>query len=273
MMAEPAAPAEQNTSVEHAFAILRLLATADAAIGVADIARELGLSLTTTHRVLTTLCEADYVSQQREGGKYETGIRVREVLMTLYHRYPLRSAATSTMRELARLSEQAATLTVRFGDRALRIAGVRDHQYVHRPLLIGEMTPLHVGPASRVILAGQPTAAVKAYVAARTRELGARHSRMLRAELDQIRLDGHLLDQSDGLTTVAFPLTNADGMAVAAVALEGATVQFRAPSGPRLRRWARVVAELQQECLAAPDTLVGPFDRIPESAMNPPTQP
>lgn len=268
-MAEPTSRAEPNASVEHAFAVLRLLATADSPIGVADIGRQLGLSLTTTHRVVTTLCEADYVSQQGEGGKYQAGIRVRELLMTLYRRYPIRAAATPAMRELARLTGQAATLTVRFGDRALRIAGVQDHQYVHRPLLIGEMTPLGIGAASRSILAGQDERTVSAQLTALRGILKASEIKALRTELKRAHEVGYVLTDSDGLTVVALPLDNPLGTTIAAISLEGATVQFRPPRPQQLRKLQAVVARLQRDCLEAPETLSGPFDRISEAAMNP----
>ena len=269
-MAEPSTRAEPNASVENAFAVIRLLAMADAPIGVADIARQLGMSLTTTHRVVTTLCEADFVSQRGEGGKYEPGLRVRELMMALYRRYPIRSAATPTMRELARLSGQAATLTVRFGNLALRIAGVQDHKYVHRPLLIGEATPLGVGAAALAILAGQDENARKSILAALRGRIDADTRKRIPTEIETARAARYVTQESDGLTVVAFPVCNLDRIAVAAIALEGASVQFRTPRAYEIKKMLAVVARFQARCDARPELLSGPFDRIPDAAMNPP---
>lgn len=270
-MADPGVRTEPNASVENAFAVIRFLATADSPVGVADIARQLGLSLTTTHRVVTTLCEADFVSQRGEGGKYEPGLRVRELMMALYRRYPIRSAATPAMRELARLTGQAATLTVRFGSRALRIAGVQDHKYVHRPLLIGETTPLGVGAASLAILTGQDDGTIKSIIAGLRGVVYSRPRAQISREIEAARAAGYVIQESDGLTVVAFPIHNLDRTAVAAIALEGASVQFRPPQARQLKRMQAIVSRLQDACDAQPTLLNGPFDRIADAAMNPPT--
>jgi DNA-binding IclR family transcriptional regulator len=256
------ARAEPNQSVEHAFAVLKLFAHTAEPMGIVDISRRLGLSLGTCHRVLTTMCAAGFASQGHDGGKYEPGLRVRELLLALYGRFPIRAASMSTLKELTARSGLASSLSVPLGDVALRVGGVPDRLILHRPLQLGMVSELHIGAAPRAILASLPEARRLAYVRRQLpRSQPAREA--LLGELDEIRARGHVITESPGLRSVAFPIRNGDGHAIAAVALEGASAHFTEPPARKLAQWRSLVAKLELLCQADPSLARGPFDHLP----------
>lgn len=238
-----------NSSVESAFALLKLFAGATEPIGLSDMARQLELPLSTTHRVVSSLCTGEFLTQPYAGGPYSPGLRVRELLNALYNRYPIRRHSMKALRSLSDASGQAAALYVLFGTHSLRIAGAQDRQQVHRPLLIGETRPLASSPSGRVILAHRPHPTDS-------------HATMApdeHAETADIRARGYLATAADALRSVTFPLVGANGEAFAAVAVEGATLEFSEPTARQIRAWQEIVNQLQESCIAHPEWTILPF--------------
>lgn len=253
-MADPAydetAP---NSSTDSAFAVLRLFASAPGPLSVTEIARSIGLPLSTTHRVVSTLTDTEYLERHRRSGEYQPGLRVRELLSSMHARFPLRAASTPTLRQLASESRQAAVLQVRFGDRSLRVCGISDHQIVHRPLLIGQAEALHQSPGGRVILAFQPPGFRADYLARLDKPV-----RGLTTELATVRSAAVLEHVEAGLRSIAFPV-RVGGGAVGAIVLEGSPLTFGPPEARLITRWRDAVAALEEIAETQADVLSGPF--------------
>lgn len=253
-MADPAYDdSAPNSSTDSAFAVLRLFASATGPLGVTDIARSIGLPLSTTHRVVSTLIDTEYLERHRHGSEYQPGLRVRELLLSMHARFPLRAAATPMLRQLASESGQAAVLQARFGHRSLRVCGISDHQIVHRPLLIGQAEALHESPGGRVILAFQPLAFRAEYLT----RIG-QPTDVLTAELASVRAEAVLQHVKAGLRSIAFPV-RVGGGAVGAIVLEGSPLTFGPPGARRIARWRDAVARLEEFAATHADVLSGPF--------------
>jgi DNA-binding IclR family transcriptional regulator len=258
---KPSLPrAKINTSVEHAFAILRVLASSREPLGVVEIGRRLGLPTATTHRVMITLCDTEYLSQPQNGGKYEPGIRLRELLFKLYCSFPLRSAVTPILRALTGESGYATTLTVPFGYQSLRIAGVSGRQQIQRPLLIGEMHPLHVGSASLAILAYTSDDLRGAYFAAAA--LTSTERRAAQKQIGGIRTAGYICQIENGVRSIAYPIRDPAGHAVGSITLEGSVLQLSDPTARELKRWNGLMARAERDIAARPEIGRGPFDHL-----------
>jgi DNA-binding IclR family transcriptional regulator len=252
---------EPNQSVEHAFAILELFAAAPEPLGVVEISRRLDLSIGTCHRVLATLCASGFARQLHDGGKYVPGLRVQELLLALYSHFPIRAKATPTLHSLTAQSGLASILSVPLGNVALRIAGVPDRLVLHRPLRLGLASELHIGAAPRVLLAFAEERRRTDYLRRHVPEAGERAE--VARELADIRETGHLMVLEEGMQTLALPVCSADGVAVAAISLEGAAAHFRAPGARQLKAWRKLVGDLEAQYRDDPAALRGPFDHLP----------
>ena len=62
-----------HASAGHVFETLRLVTGAERPLGVAEVARALGLSMSTAHRALMTLQQAGYLRRSGDGPKFEAG--------------------------------------------------------------------------------------------------------------------------------------------------------------------------------------------------------
>src|SRR4051812_6680700 len=247
-MSQRAKPAAANASVDNAFALLTLFAGTTEPIGLTELSRLLDLPLTTAHRVVTTLCDTEFLEQLYSGGPYVPGLRVQELLNAMYNRYPVRRRSTKVLRALADASGQAAVLYVRFGEHSLRIAGAQDRQQVHRPLLIGEALPMIDSPSGLVMLAYQATGQHRPDVSG---ELGE--------QLLEIGRAGFLSIASGGVRTVVYPLLDGRQEAFAALALEGAMIEFAKPTRRQIATWKSIVDGFQDQCTSHPEWTFTPF--------------
>ena len=217
-------------SVERAFAILRALTTGPA--GVSQVAERTGLPKSTVSRLLATLVEVGAVDQSDAMGSYSLG----EALIDL-------SSAASPSRNLASMVrpylvglmgeiQEVAGLGVLDGDRVYYLDQVdADHEVQVRDWT-GESVDAHVVSSGLVLLAYAPEQA-------RSEFLGRDHARwtkhsitdavLLGRRLDDVRRAGFVWvyeEMSEGLNSVAAPIFNHAGTAIAAVHVHGPSYRF-----------------------------------------------
>lgn len=209
-------------AVERAAAVLRLVASSERPLGLADIAAAVGLPKTTVHGLLTTLRSVGWVEQDRPTGPY----RVARALSGLAHPLEaadLRSAATPWMDVLAARTGLEVHLTRREEAAAVVV------QHVYRPdnspqqLRVGERLPLHATASGKVLLAHEGPVAVPDRL-----ERFTRHTLVdddeVREELDRVRDEGYAVEVGEyypDVSSVAVAVRDVLGDVVAALAVLG----------------------------------------------------
>lgn len=254
--------AETNTSVDQVFDVLDVISEASESVGVVDVARRLGLSTSTAHRVLVTLHQTGYLGRDVTGTKYRLGIVAHELADALFRRFPVRDAAAGHLRRLVEITGQTASLEVRLGWHAVSIAGEEGPSEIHSDLRLGKIVPLDQSASGKVILASLRGEDLKAFRAWRGRSGAARN-----AALEAIRVAGYVVDEPSTDTPVrrvAFPVRDLAGTAIAAVSLEGPASDFDpAPASARFRSWQGIVADLETTLQSDPDLLRQPYGHLP----------
>lgn len=272
--ARPRRESQINTSAGHVFDTLRAVASAAAPIGGTEVARAVGVPVSTAHRALVTLEEAGFISRSEGGPKFRLGLGAFELVAALTARYAIRDAAQDCLRTLAAATGETCSLVIRLGWYAVCIDGHEGWQAVHRPLRIGERAPLHRTAAGRVLLAGHDAETVRAY--ARSAQAGSLSSvevRKLRSELAEAAELGYAVEENaaadgaGGVATIAFAVRGPDGVAVAAIAVSGPAGQFRPAEDERRAEWAELVRPLEAEVAAGPARFADPFGHLPPDTI------
>jgi DNA-binding IclR family transcriptional regulator len=236
-------------SVERAFAILRALITGPS--GVSEVAERTGLPKSTVSRLLATLVEIGAVDQSDTMGLYSLG----DVLIDL-------SSAASPGRNLTSLVHpfliglvdeigEAAGLGVLDGHRVYYLDQVdADHEVQVRDWT-GESVDAHVVSSGLVLLAHAPDDARREFLE-REHERWTEHSvtdrHLIERRLDEARRAGFVWvyeEMSEGLNSVAAPIFNHAGNAIAAVHAHGPSYRFPA-EGAAASIAAAVVATAQR---------------------------
>ena len=216
-------PQYSAPALDKGIDILELLTDAEHGLTMAEIAQQLGRSLSEIFRMVVTLQRRGWVRLDR-GDRFHLSTRMFE----LAHRnQPIRSlveAAIPTMQAIARQTRQSCHITIVEGGRVLVIAQVEAPGTQSFSLRTGAVVGLFHTSSGQVLLAFR-----SAYERQRLLEQNAAingESSMARAEflsaVDQVAVAGYACSPSfqiRGVTNLAYPVWGRHGEVVAAVVI------------------------------------------------------
>lgn len=197
--------------------------------GIADMAEELGLGRSTTHRYASTLVTLGYL-EQSPSRKYRLSSRVSDVGLAMLDSMMVRRAARGHLRELRTQTGHTAKLGVLGGTDVVYIDrwhGSSQGQYaVDVGAGLGARLPVHCTAAGKVLLAHLPAAErleiiAKLHLTKHGPKTITRKT-ALRAELERIMAEGMAVDDEESLAgrrAVAAVVVDTEGRAAAAVEL------------------------------------------------------
>lgn len=227
-------------SLERAFAILDEVARRPA--GVTAIAERVRLPKSTVARLLATLEDVDAV-ERFDGARWRIGPGVAGLTSAVSPERNLVSTAEPVVAELVAELGEDAGLGLPDGNEILYVAQIESDNPVQVRDWTGTRAPMHAVPSGLVLLAAWPEDAVDAYLAGELVALTRRtmtSPAVLRARLADVREAGYawgLEEFAEGIDSVAAPIHDARGNAVAAVHVHGPAYRF-----PRSGEEARVSA-------------------------------
>jgi IclR family transcriptional regulator, pca regulon regulatory protein len=230
-----------SQSLERGLAILCCFDPEHPVLGIVDIAQELGMSRSTTHRYVITLAALGYL-EQGPGRKYRLGLRVTGLGLSAMSGTGLREHARTDLEELCQRTGFTVSLTVLDGPEILLLDRLRGHRRIlHHSepgIAAGSRLPAHCTAAGKLLLAYLPERSQRELIAELQLEKHGpntiRSKSALRRELAQIRVDGLAVDDqefADGLFAIAAPLRSDAGDIVAAI---GMTAHSRTIALPEL---------------------------------------
>jgi DNA-binding IclR family transcriptional regulator len=216
-------------SLERAFAILDEVARRPA--GVTAIAERVGLPKSTVARLLGTLAELEAV-QRLEGARWRIGPGVASLASSASPERSLVAVARPYLADLVAELGEDAGLGLPDGNEVLYVDQVESDNPVQVRDWTGTRAPLHAVPSGLVLLAEWPEEALEAYCAGELVALTARtvtDPARLRVRLDAVRGAGHawgLQEFAEGIDSVAAPVRDARGHAIAAIHVHGPAYRF-----------------------------------------------
>src|ERR1700691_3901902 len=113
-----------SQSLERGLAILGCFTPTRPVLGIADIADDLGMSRSTTHRYVITLLALGYL-EQGASRKYRLGLRVTDLGMSALNSTGLREHARPYLEELRQRTSYTVNLSVLDGPEILYVDLVR----------------------------------------------------------------------------------------------------------------------------------------------------
>jgi IclR family transcriptional regulator, KDG regulon repressor len=216
-------------SLERAFAILDEVSRRPA--GVTDIAERVRLPKSTVARLLATLEDVDAV-ERFEGVRWRIGPGVTALTATVSRERTLVSVARPVLSDLVAELGEDAGLGLPDGNEVLYVAQAESDNPVQVRDWTGTRAPMHTVPSGLVLLAEWPDDARDAYLAgelvALTRRTVTDPAR-LRKRLLEVRRAGFawgLEEFAEGIDSVAAPVHDVHGHAIAAVHVHGPSYRF-----------------------------------------------
>jgi Transcriptional regulator len=211
-------------SVLRALDILDAFARGQPEMNLTEIARAIGLSMSTTSRLVATLEKRGYLARSAETQRYALGPKIAQLGVLDRSNLDLRKIALPFMQALNQVYDEGVSLYLLQGDERVCIERIESHQALRRVINIGDRHPLTRGAAGRVLLAFLPKE--------KQAELLARDPFTTEDALGELRHAGYAVslgEREEGVSSIAAPILDARGSVIAALAMSGPSVRFEGP--------------------------------------------
>jgi IclR family transcriptional regulator, acetate operon repressor len=215
-------------SLDRAVAILRTFDRHHSARGVTETARLVGLTPSTTHRLLASLQEHGLVRKDPQG-RYTLGPELLRLAQVARDTVTLTDIARPVMSCLRDQTNETVALHVAdLTPARIVLDQVESHQALRRTYTeVGQPVPIHEGAPGKVLLANLPETQREAVLARPLPKATPRtivDPDALRAELKRVRDWGYALsfeERVPGISTLAVPVRDHSGQVAAAISVSG----------------------------------------------------
>ncbi len=227
-------PTASVEAIERAVRILDAFDVDRPELGVAEVARLLGLKRSTVHRALVTLESGGLLRQVAATQKYTLGPKVLSLAYVLQSQLSLVSIALPYMRTLRDRCNETIALHLLDGHHRVVVQQVESTHDLRRTYRdIGKALPLYAGSPGKLLMAYLPPEDIRKVI----EESGLRpltpvtitDRQALLRELDGIRQRGYAIssgEHSPGIASISCPIRNQDGQVIATVNISGPSVRL-----------------------------------------------
>jgi IclR family transcriptional regulator, pca regulon regulatory protein len=247
-----------SQSLERGLAVLSSFRPDRPALGISELARELGLTRSTTHRYVATLASLRYLEQNSSTRQYRLGPRVLDLGFSTLGSLELREIAAPHLRRLTDTTGHTSNLAIRDDTDVILIDRVRGrpgrYHHLEFTLHVGSRIPAYCSATGKALLAFLPRPDLEQiveridYVQRGPRTLT--NKKALLAELDQVRRTGVAVNNEEletALRSIAAPVRARSGEVVAAVNVAvpwspAAMSELVARLGPTIKATAEQIA-------------------------------
>jgi IclR family pca regulon transcriptional regulator len=219
--------AASSQSLERGLAILSCFTPKRPVLGIADIADELGMSRSTTHRYVITLLALGYL-EQGASRKYRLGLRVTDLGMSALNSTGLREHAQPYLEELRQRTSYTVSLAVLDGPEVLYVDQARSFRrgpgQSNVDVRTGSRLPAYCTAMGKLLLANLPESDQRELLAqiklTKRGPNAITSKKALREELDEVLDASFAVDDEElakDLYSIAAPVRNEARQVVAAV--------------------------------------------------------
>jgi DNA-binding IclR family transcriptional regulator len=230
--------------------VLLMFARGPSALGVSEIARELGLSKAVVHRILQSLAARSLVRADTGTRAYRLGPGAIALGARALRDFDLRQAARPTLRRLRDLTRETTTLSARVQESRIYLDQYESPQEIKMTVGLGRPYPLHAGASSRAILAFLPEETIERVINNGLEGLTSQTIRdpaELRRRLAATRSSGYATSRGErqhAAGSVAAPVFGVDGEVVGSISVCGPLDRF---DGVTVERYLPLVRSAAEE--------------------------
>ncbi len=237
-------------SVARAVSILEQFTLERPELNLTEISNGIGLSKSTTHRLLSTLETTEMVEFEKKTGHYRLGLKTFRLGSVVSKSMELVKQADPLLWNLADETDETSFLLVADGNEALCLRRFDGTHHVRVLFLeAGKHSAFNCGAAQRVLLAHLPEWRWEEVVANHARRM-TQYSLVSRDELErdrrEIRERGYSVSWEDvtmHACALGAPVRDSSGTVIAAVSVSGIVQRFSAERLPTLIRMIMEVGD------------------------------
>ncbi|AEE68473.1 IclR family transcriptional regulator [Bordetella pertussis] len=233
--------------------VLEAISRLDGATPTLDqIAEEIGLTRSNTHRTLQTLAHAGYVRRDPATGSYQCTLKLFELGARQLASLDARKLAPPFMDELARLTNETVHLSVLDGLDVVYVDKLDSPQPLLAYSTVGGRAPAYAVATGKALLACQTADYLDHYGAAIKRHTEDTHVSLLalKQELADVNRIGYAINRGEwrqGIGGIAAPIFNGLDKAVAALGISGPLERL---TNQKMREYAPLVQQAARQLSA-----------------------
>ncbi len=236
-------------SVDRAMTLLEALGQEDRGYRLSDLARSTGLSLTTVHRLLTTLQQRQFVQCSRTDNLWHIGAGAFAVGSAFTREHSIVAAARPFLRQLRDTTRETANIGIVNDCHIVLADQVPGRESSKAISAVGARTPMTASGMGKAFLSSytkeEVASIVSRYGMKRVTRKTLTSFDALNHQLTVIEAEGYSIDDEEyrpGLRCVAAPVYNGRQEVVCALSVSGSTLRITNERVPELAKLVRQVA-------------------------------
>ncbi len=217
-------------SIERAFAILKVLSNTPNGVRITTLAKEVGLTKSTTHRITSTLVNLDYVHQDPETEKYKLGNQLIRLTSLMLNNMDVIKVAEPFLANLSRDVNETVHLCVEDNGEVLYVDKMESNQNIRMYSTIGSRAPLYCTGVGKILLSGMSSTYFHEVLNTINFELRTAltitSKEELIKEVEKVKSQGYALDNvenEEGIRCIAGPIYDYRGKVIASFSISGPT--------------------------------------------------
>lgn len=215
-------------SVANAARILKSFTSSNPTWGVSELARQLDLSTSTTHRLLSTLTDEGVLEQDTSTGRYRLGLSVFDLAAAVPTQRTLHEAVLVSMTELRSRTGETVQVGVLDGREVVYVERLDSPNTLRVFSALGRRNDAHCTSSGKALLAFTPKhqreKILDGWALPKKTEQTITDLATLRRELNVIRRRGYAENRQEsepGVVSIAAPIRDQSGTVVASLSLAG----------------------------------------------------
>lgn len=211
---------EVSSTVVRAISVINYLNDVSGPKGVSEISKDLGLSTTIVHRLLTTLKSEGMVFQNSHSKLYSLGTIFLDYANKILTEVPIAPVIEPWLMSLRNQTEETVGFYMPTGQIRICVLEYESQQEIRRSVGIGKRLPIHLGASGRAILAFQSSELQERLLATRPPE----ERDQLRQLLEETRSRGYATNEeeiSSNVAALSAPVFDPENRVIGALSISG----------------------------------------------------
>jgi len=215
------------SSLQNAIRLLNTFTIDEPELGISSLAERLGLAKSTVHRLVTSLAQEGFIAKDVNTNLYRLGISILERGNVVTSTMKIYQAALPVLHDLGKLVNESVHFGIFREDKVVFINRIDSSRSITSLSIMGSQVPAHCTSSGLVFLAYQPKETVDRIIrkglTAYTEKTITDPQRLYQV-LETVRKQGYAVsieEYQKGVASVAAPILNAQGKAIASVSTPG----------------------------------------------------
>ena len=217
-----------SQSLVRGLNLLERLAATPGGLALSELAEEVELAPSTTHRLLQALQSQGFITQDNELGVWKIDVKTFRIGNSFLEARDFVATSRPFLRRLTAETGETANLGIRDGSTAVFLAQSESSQMMRMITRIGSRAPLHASGVGKALMAWLPDDEFERVLAERGLDRVMTNTLhpvdTLRSNLSEVRRQGFACDREEhaiGLHCVAACLHDEHGTPLAAISVSG----------------------------------------------------